>query len=194
MPDAERTWIKVATADGNEGFAIAHDLLTPSQFEKRKKLLAQKEDLSKVFERAKKSWGPLGQTAGVWTFGKHCIQAIVPSALSLALYSRWIWWTEGNTQYRVNMLFPDKKYAWHFTRKNTVNLNRSGRVRLYRFTSPESKDVDLMGFKGDEAFFHKTGTTYGIASRCGTIAGQEYESMNLWSRWVETAQRQPDKK
>jgi hypothetical protein len=51
-----------------------------------------------------------------------------------------------------------------------------------------------MGFKGDQGFFHKTGTTYGIASRCGMLAGQEYESMELWSRWVEMAQRQPDKK
>ena len=198
MPsDLENSWVKIATSDGNEGFALLKDLLSPEQYAKRKRLLEQKDELKAVFERAMKGWGPLTSTAGVWTFGSKCI-APIPGGLNinlgLSLFSRWIWWTEGDDQLRVNALHPDKIYRWHFSRRNSVNLRNTGRVRLYRFASPTSKDTDLMGFKGDQAFFHKTGNNYGIANRCGTIGFEQYETEQLWTQWVDVAQRMPDKK
>jgi Caspase domain len=193
--DEERTWVEVATADGNEGFALAHDLLSPDQFAKRKRLLAQGEKLKAYLDRAKKGWGALSRFNGVWTPGGKCIDP-VPGGLhinlGLALLSRWIMWSEGDTYYRLDALAADKPVVYSVRRAASISLRGSGRVQMYQMDAGSIHD--RLGFKGDQGFYHKTGNNYGILRKCGTIDAESYHIMDLWAEWVEDQQRQPDKK
>jgi hypothetical protein len=192
--DDDKVWVEVATADGNQGFAVLEDLLSPVQFEKRRRLLHQKEQLQSLFERAKKSWGPLGSTAGIWTFAKKCVEPVDGALhinLGLAIFSRWLQWDEGDTYYRVNIMRPDLIHTYALRRQRVVSLNASGRVQMYQFKYDTG--VDLIGFKGDQGFYHKSGNNYGIMNRCGSIDAEKYHVMELWATWVGDEQRRPDK-
>jgi hypothetical protein len=103
-------WIKIATADGNEGFVSTEDLLTPKQFATRQDLIAKRDSVLEYFERARHSWGLLAGATGVYPhFSGGCIEAVdlangLHLLVNLAISTRWLQWSEGESFYRVNLL------------------------------------------------------------------------------------------
>jgi hypothetical protein len=192
------TWIKVATADGNEGFAPAHDLLSPQQLVQRTELIAQGNSLRAFFDRAAKSWGPLGGIAGVWSYGRQesgCPRPYADNTLGykMALGLQEVWWAEGDTLFRVHMGRPARAIKLHFRPEKTVKIAGLGNVRLYQIKNDDGIVIGLKGFKGNIAIsrdIHLKG--YAFFHRCGTIESAEADSIKLWSRWVELEQFDPN--
>ena len=206
-----KDWIKIATADGNEGFALAEDLLTPKQFATRQDLIAKRDSALEYFERARHSWGPLAGATGVYPhFSGGCIEAVdlangLHLLVNLAISTRWLQWSERESFYRVNLL-NTTPVRWQVTAKvdrvevrdTSVPIRvpkgkeinpETGSVQFYRIdgSGPDANFIQIVGFRNTKFYFKdaKTGKVGILTSQCGSLEEERTKVERLWNVWIE---------
>jgi hypothetical protein len=183
----DREWIKFRTDDGNEGFAPLRDLLTPKQYEERLKRISRGTALVELFSRAERSSGELAHAAGVYTYGKSCIN--LDSQISMALSTRWLQWSEGNTYYSANVMNPENVRSYRIEPEKIVTLNTVRSVKFYRIIPLSSQaPVDVIGFKGNNGYYRGDNPNqYGILTKCNSTSSEKQHVMKeLWPLWIES--------
>lgn len=197
--DEYRIWIKIATRQGNEGFVLLHDVLTPDQFERRKDLINQRKAMEALFERAKKSNGTFAKIAGIYC-PNQCVD-VTGLNLGIAMF-RWLAWGEGDTFYWVMIGRPVATPPVSIKKADIISFNgreepygSAGKVQTYLVTWKSG--TDKIGFSDHNAFY-RSGTTPGTDYKNMTrfdLKSQEYTILHqLWPMAIERWPRIPERK
>ena len=178
--------ISGANFDPDTNSAIK-DQLTAEQFDARKQLISSQEKLREYFRRAENATGVLAKYAGTYGFGR-CINVIESSVgdlnLSLALLSRWLYWSEGHTFFRTNALRPEELYSHTIVSDKPISFNKSAgpdwnnglAMPSYEMVPTPNQQIppEFLAFGGDKMYYRKEGTSFGFATKCGPIATEEH--------------------
>lgn len=171
-----RTWIKVATSNGETGFVSLADLITPKQ------LPAQKESLRKVslfdgeIEAAKRASGGT-VPSGIYAHGGSCDgDGLSGASLPNFLTSKFLLWQEGDKLHFVQVVNPTEPLLYEQQKdSHPLELRGYGYVMLRTFKS--SKDSVLMGYKDKLLWISATGTQFDNYQFCGSEAYKPVSEM-----------------
>jgi uncharacterized protein YgiM (DUF1202 family) len=170
-------WIKVATRGGNEGFVEARDLLTPAQMQERREWIGKREQLAAFFARAERSYGRFAAIAGVYCPGTcpNVVPGVHKINLGLSVLGRYLIWGEGETLYYISAINPTDVHSLSLSFDREVSFNSgepfrsAGKIQIHRVVWTSGKE-EFIGFKGNNLFYRKEGTSYGYYTRSGTLA------------------------
>jgi hypothetical protein len=187
---AKTTWVKIAATNGNEGFVLREDLLTPKEFEERKKLLEKKEKLEARFDQAARSSGIFSHNAGVWMPGTKCIEPVGDMKLNLgmAFNFRFVSWSEGNTWIMVGVANPDSETRYTVQPYKKISLDKTGTLQFYTLTSP--KETLHVGFTDSQFWYETSNGKFSAYTRCGPLASERYHVLELLGYVIDGSPQQ----
>ena len=187
---AKKTWVKIATANGNEGFVLREDLLTPTEFEERKKLLDKKEKIEARFDQAAKSSGIFSRNAGVWMPGTRCIEPVgdMKINLGMAFNFRFVSWSEGSTWIMASAANPDSETRYTVQPYKKISLDKTGTLQFYTLTSP--KETLHVGFTDNQFWYETSNGKFSAYTRCGPLASERYHILELLGYMIDGSPQQ----
>ena len=178
-----KTWLKVTTTNGAEGFVTLQDVLTPEQFAERKKLQHHRDLLDPLFERLDNATGPLANISGIYAL-QVCPDKILN--VGVQILPRWLRWTENNTFIRASAANPEVVITYDITADKTGSFRDGGeewgngkKLQFYKLTPTLGQDpkltTEFMAFNGDYAYYRRSGDSYGLYRKCGTLSAERYK-------------------
>lgn len=184
-------WVEVETDDQNVGFVLSTDVLSPNQFRVKREMDENKKVLSGYFDRAQNASGALAKYSGVYSSvcsAGRDLKRETLSMFSILLAGRELFWTEGDTLYRLMVMSPTIR-AYTIAAADPVSFPKEAgeewgggtKISMFRLT-PVSADTktEYLGFYGNKIYYLKDGKNYGKLARCESSRSERYNMFEIY--------------